>query len=114
MRSRVSIHQYGSTVTLSCGAVVEGRPQDADAYRATAAALGYGDGPGAALACCRDHDALHVALVAFLGIPESFSLRRAAGLLVDAEIAAIEEAAVMAVQMLLVRGGGELPYFPEE
>lgn len=109
MRTRVDIHEYGTTITLPCGLVVEGRPHDTDGYRATAAALGYGDGPEAALACCRDHDALHALLAAWLGIPESYSLRQAAGLPIDADLAAIEEAAVMAVQALLVRGGGRMP-----
>ena len=109
MNARVQIHQYGTTIVLPCGLVVEGRPHDTEAYRATAAALGYGEGPDAALRCCQDHDALHARLTAFLGIPESFSLRQAAGLPVDAELAAIEEGAVMALQRLMIRGGGRMP-----
>lgn len=106
---RVTIHEHGTTIVLPCGLVVEGRPQDTEAYRATAAALGYGEGPDAALAMCRAHDALHARLCAWLGIPESYSLRQAAGLPVDAELAAIEEDAVMVVQRLMVLGGGRMP-----
>lgn len=109
MRARVAVHEHGTTVTLADGSVVEGRPHDTDAYRATARDLGYGEGPEAALAMCRDHDALHARLCEWLGIPESYSLRQAAGLPVDAELAAIEEAAVMAAQRLLVMAGGRMP-----
>lgn len=109
MKTSVTIHDHGTTIVLPCGLVVEGRPHDTDAYRATAAALGYGDGLEAALRMAQHHDALHCALIAFLGIPESYSLRQAAGLPVDAELAGIEETAVMAVQALMVRGGGRLP-----
>lgn len=109
MKAQVRIHEYGTTIVLPCGLVVEGRPHDTEAYRATAAALGYGEGPEAALACCQDHDALHVRLCAFLGIPESFALRQAAGLPVDSELAAIEEEAVMACQRFMRLAGGRLP-----
>lgn len=114
MRTRVQIHEHGTTITLPSGLVVEGRPHDTDTYRATARDLGYGEGPEAALMCCRDHDALHVRLCEFLGISESYSLRQAAGLPVDAEVAAIEENAVMAVQALMVRAGGRMPQTQKE
>lgn len=110
MTARVQIHEYGTTIVLACGAVVEGRPHDTDAYRATAAALGYGEGPEAALRCCQDHDALHAALCAFLGIAESIALRQAAGLDdVDPDIATAEEAAVLACQKLMKLAGGRMP-----
>lgn len=95
----------GTTVILPCGLVVEGRPHDTDAYRATAKEIGYGDD---VLALCRDHDALHVALAAWLGL-ESFAIRSAAGLDVDAEIAAAEEAAVLATQKFLRLAGAKVP-----
>lgn len=109
MTTRVQIHEYGTTIVLACGLIVEGRPHDTDAYRATAAALGYGESPEAALRCCQDHDALHFALCAWLGVPESYALRQAAGLPVDAEIAASEEAAVLACQKLMKLAGGRMP-----
>lgn len=109
MPAKVTVHDHGTTIVLPCGLVVEGRPHDTNAYRATAASLGYGEGPEAALRMAQHHDALHAALCAWLGISESFSLRQAAGLPVDPELAAIEENAVMALQRLMVRGGGRMP-----
>lgn len=49
MMPQVLVHEHGTTIVLPCGLIVEGRPHDTDAYRATAAALGYGEGPEAAL-----------------------------------------------------------------
>lgn len=60
------------------------------------------------LALCQDHDALHAALAAWLGL-ESFALREAAGLDVDAEIAAAEEAAVLATQKFMRLAGVSVP-----
>ena len=54
--SVVEMLPEGSRVTLSCGAVVEGRPHDTSSYRATARELGYADD---ALAMRQDHDPLH-------------------------------------------------------
>lgn len=62
--------------------------------------LGYGDDVSA---MTREHDALHATLTDFLGMPHSFSLMQAAGEDVDATIAALEEAAVLAVQELRQR-----------
>jgi hypothetical protein len=104
---RITIHQYGSTIVLPCGLIVESTPHDTDAYRATAEALGYGQGPEATLRCAQDHDALHALLMAFLGI-ESFSLRQAAGQDVDASLAADEESAVLAVQKFAVRAAVDI------
>lgn len=99
------MHQYGTTVVLPCGLVVEGRPHDTDAYRATAAVLGYGDD---VLSMCQQHDALHAWLAEQFGL-ESFALREAAGLSVDPEIAVAEEAAVMALQRYMRLAGGRMP-----
>lgn len=101
----VAIHKHGTTVTLPCGAVIEGRPHDTDAYRATARQLGYSDDT---LAMCRDHDSLHARLCDWLGV-ESYALREAAGIAVDAEIAAAEEAAVLAVQKFMRLAGAAVP-----
>ena len=63
----------------------------------TAQRLGYGDDVEA---MNRDHDPLHRALCAWLGVP-SLAMRMAAGLdLTEAEaaLAALEEDAVLAVQ----------------
>lgn len=111
MRNGTVIEQipHGSRIRLRCGAVIEGRPHDSDEYRATAARLGYG---GDTLAMCREHDPLHALLCDWLGLPESYALRDAAGTLDEAEreLAAIEEEAVLAVQRLMRRGGGRLPF----
>lgn len=61
----------------------------------TAAALGY---TGDVDALTRDHDFLHAWLADVLGLDASFSLTLAAGGAVDPDIAAAEEAAVMAMQ----------------
>lgn len=109
MKTRVHVHEYGSTIVLPCGLVVEGRPQNSVSYAETARDVGYGDGPDAALRMCQDHDALHALVCGWLGIPESYSLRMTVGAEADLELAAIEEAAVMALQKLMMRGGGRMP-----
>lgn len=99
----------GSCIWLPCGAMIAGRPQDTDEYRATAARLGYG---ADTLAMCREHDPLHVLLCDWLSLPTSYAMLDAAGLLdpADRELAAIEEEAVIAVQRLMRRAGGRLPF----
>lgn len=96
--SAISVDPQGSTVMLPGGHVVIGRPHDTDAYRASAAALGYG---ADTLQMCREHDPLHAALCDWLGIESSYSLRLAAGqplVATEARLAMLEEDAVMAVQ----------------
>jgi hypothetical protein len=85
-------HGPGWCITrLPCGATVRARA-NADSA-ASAQALGYGDDVAA---MTRDHDYLHAVLCDRLGVP-SHSLRLAAGLDHDAQLAALEEAAVCAV-----------------
>jgi hypothetical protein len=60
----------------------------------TAAALGYDDVD----ALTRDHDFLHAWLADVLGLDASFSLTLSASGAADPDIAAAEEAAVMALQ----------------
>jgi hypothetical protein len=105
---QIEILPGGSRITLPSGDVVLGEPQDTDAYRATARQLGYGDDT---LAMCRDHDPLHALLAAWLGLEVSYSLLDGAGLLdpADAEKAAAEEAAVLAVQRFMRLAGATLP-----
>jgi hypothetical protein len=90
----------GSRIVLPSGEVVEGRPHATDAYRATAARLGYGPDT---LAMCRDHDPLHARLCDWLGLLDSFALRDAAGLLDPKEqaLALLEEEAVLALQKFI-------------
>ena len=105
---QIEILPGGSRITLPSGEVVLGTPHDTDAYRATARQLGYGDDT---LAMCRDHDPLHALLAQWLGLEASYALRQAAGLLhpADAEKAAAEETAVLAVQRFMRVAGGRLP-----
>lgn len=56
----------------------------------------------------QDHDRLHVALCAWLGI-ESASLAVAAGASADSALAGYEEDAVLAVQRLMRHAGREVP-----
>jgi hypothetical protein len=96
-------------VILSCGREVNGEPQDNDEYRSTAEALGYGND---ILGMCQDHDPLHVALCRWLGLEISFSMSVAMGDVTDnptKELAALEEAAVIAVQRFAKRSGAKMP-----
>lgn len=102
----VAITATGSAIGMPCGAVIPGEPHNTDEYRATALSLGYG---GDTLAMCRDHDPLHAMLCDWLGLPESYALREAAGLPTDPRLAQMEEAAVIAVQRFMRRAGGRLP-----
>lgn len=103
--TRVSVHPYGTTIVLACGLIVEGRPQGNAEQAEIARELGYDDD---VLQMVRDHDALHVALAGWLGF-ETFALREAAGLDVPAELAAAEEAAVLAVQKFMRLAGAAVP-----
>lgn len=57
----------------------------------------------------RDHDPLHSALAAWVGLPASLALQLAAGETADRELADLEEAAVLALQKLLRRAGLPVP-----
>lgn len=81
--------------TLPDGSEVHAHPQDSMGQRQTAKALGYGLDLAA---MTRDHDTLHAAIAAWVGLPESAALRQAAGGSPDPELAAMEEDAVLAVQ----------------
>lgn len=101
----IEVLPWGSRVTLSCGAVVEGAPQGTEAQRETARSLGYGDDD---LAMVCDHDPLHALLCGWLGIGDSLSLLCASGLREEDEASRAEEAAVMAVQRFMRLSGGRL------
>jgi hypothetical protein len=102
--SLVEVLAGGSRITLSCGAVIDGRPHTTASYRATARDLGYGE--DGALAMCRDHDPLHALLCNWLGLGDSIALRCAAGLRSENKISAAEESAVLAVQRFMRLAGG--------
>lgn len=99
-------HWPDSTRTLlPSGAGVVAAPQDADAYRATAARLGYGPDT---LRMMRDHEALHSALAHLLGLPESPTLRRVADGAGDTELTGLEEQAVLAIAAFANAAGADL------
>jgi hypothetical protein len=96
----------GSRVRLSCGQTIIGKPHHTEAYRQTAKRLGYDDD---ITLMCAEHDPLHQGLARWLGIEDSHSLREAAGLPCDHNVALAEEDAVMAVQRYMRLAGGRLP-----
>ena len=76
--------EWGSIVRLRGGAIVTGAPQGSAEQEEIAERLGYG---ADMLAMVQDHDPLHVLLCDWLGLPDSQSLRCAAGLDFDAAVA---------------------------
>jgi hypothetical protein len=96
---------YGCRAILPDGAEAQGAPQDTAEYRARAAALGYG---GDTLSSCRDHDLLHAALCAWLGLPESPVLRHSAEGRGASDLTNLEEDAVLAVQRFARAAGIDL------
>lgn len=101
---------YGTLIELADGKQIRGYPEDSDAYRSMARELAYGDD---VMGMCLDHDALHAALADWIGLRESYSLREAAeGSSPDLrarDLAAAEEAAVLAVQKLIRLAGKRIP-----
>lgn len=93
--TKISIGPKWAITRLPNGAEVHAHPREDQAD--TAMELGYGTDIEA---MTRDHDPLHSRLMDFLKAPYSYSLMLAAGCDVDPRIAALEEAAVMAVQKL--------------
>ena len=83
------------TTTLPDGARVEAVAHDTDAYRETARRLGYGDDVAR---LNREHDPLHAALAAWLGLPCSPTLRNVADGGGNGPLFRLEETAVCAVQ----------------
>lgn len=102
----VSIGDAWSFVILPGGGSVPAAPHDDEHYRATAQRLGYGDDTAR---MCREHDALHVALCHFLGLPASPTLSTVAGIPVgDAVLHGLEEDAVCAVTKFANAAGIDL------
>lgn len=89
----ITVGPSWAVVTLPTGEEVHAHPSPASP--AMAERLGYGDDVAA---MTRDHDPLHARLTDWLGLPHSFSLRFAAGVDPDSELAGAEEDAVLAVQ----------------
>jgi hypothetical protein len=84
----------GALTILPSGVEIPATPHDTDAYRTTARDHGYG---ADTLALCQEHELMHVALAAWLGLPVSPTLQAVASGDVT-PVADAEEAAVMAVQ----------------
>lgn len=74
-------------------------------HRATARRLGYPTTPAGLLAMSRDHEAMHAALAAWLGLPVSPTLAAVARGEGPSEVQGIEEDAVLCVQRLCVALG---------
>jgi hypothetical protein len=106
--TRVRIGPYWTRVILPDGTEIYGEPQRDDGQARTALELGYGEDVEA---MCRDHDPLHAVLADFLGLPRSYSLADAAGILPpeDKWLADLEEAAVLAIQAFMRQAGSRLP-----
>lgn len=92
----------GTMIVNRTGRCVYGTPQRNAEQATTAVGLGYGEDVVTMVA---DHDPLHALLTDWLGLPESVALFGG-----DAEVAAAEEAAVLAVQKLMRLAGGRMPY----
>lgn len=91
---------------LPGGAEIHAHPDGTPEQAATARELGYG---ADVAAMTREHDVMHAALADWLRFPASFALRQAAGQDVPADVAAAEEAAVLALQKLIRLSGARLP-----
>lgn len=90
---------------LPDGATVPAAPQDNDAYRATAARLGYGDDT---LRMCLEHEAAHSAVCAWLGLTESPTLGRVARGQGSTAVTDAEEDMVLAIQRFCRASGIDL------
>lgn len=103
--STVEFPEYGAVTTLPDGQRIIAAPEDNDAYRATAGRLGYGDD---VLRMCREHEAAHAALAAWLLLPESPTLRVVAGEEGPSDLTGAEERLVLALQDFANRAGVDL------
>jgi len=91
----VELHDWGCVTTLPNGRVIHAAPQLGPDYLRTAQLHGYG---ADVMAMCHEHDAMHAALAAFLGLTVSPVLSTVAGAPVgDAVEHGLEEDAVLAV-----------------
>jgi hypothetical protein len=104
----IEIRPASTRITLPSGETALGEAQHTESQRRTARQLGYGDD---VLAMVRQHDPLHALLADWLGIEASYGIMAAAGLLKpeDHDLAAYEEAAVIAVQRFMRAAGKGLP-----
>lgn len=81
---------------LPDGVRVPAAPHDTASYRETAASHGYG---ADTIMLCREHEIMHNLLAAWLGLPESPTMRQVAGGgLAPTPLSSLEEGAVLAIQ----------------
>ena len=81
---------------------VPAEPEDTDAYRARAIALGYGSDTAA---MSRDHELGHHLLAHWLGLPHSPTLHAIAGGNLNHPLWRLEEGAVLALQAFAMAQG---------
>lgn len=91
--------------TLPDGAEVVAAPEPTASYRAQAERLGYGTD---SMRMCVDHEVLHSALAAWLGLSESPTLGRVARGQGDSDLTGMEEDAVLALQRFANAAGVDL------
>jgi hypothetical protein len=103
--TEIDLHDDGLTVTrLADGAEIPARAQEDNAYIERALLLGYGTDTAA---MSREHEVCHSLLAAWLGLPESPTLRGVA----DGSFWPhwhLEEAAVLAIQAFARAAGVDL------
>lgn len=97
----VQVDDKGHTRISRLGCDRAGAPEGTEGQAATARELGYGDDVAAMVA---DHDPLHARLCDWLGLADSEALFGG-----RPEVAAAEEAAVLAVQKFMRLAGGRMP-----
>jgi hypothetical protein len=102
----VEVLPTGTLIKYADGTLVPGEPEDTDTYRQTAQRYGYGSDT---LGLCIDHEIVHVALGAWLGV-DSPTMRavRQGHLDDDVALRRLEEAAVLAVQQYARAAGVNL------
>lgn len=93
-RATVAFEGLYTITTLPDGQRIIAAPQDNDAYRATAKRLGYGTDTQR---MCREHEASHSAICAWLQLPESPTMRAVAGDEGPTDLSNAEEDAVCAL-----------------
>lgn len=106
-KATIHIHSTGTVIEFAEGRSVHGEPEDTDTYRATAQRYGYGTDT---LSLCIDHEIMHVALAAFLGLSDSPTMLavRTDALDQTVMVRQLEEAAVLAVQQYARAAGVDL------
>lgn len=104
-RTVVQVWPDSVVTILPGGEQVFAAAQDNDAYRETAQRLGYGSDT---VRMSRDHEVLHSAVAAWLGLWESPTLGRVARGEGDTALTGLEEDVVLAIQRFCNAAGVDL------